>query len=101
MVAASCESGGGDRMSDTRPLAACTIISRNYLSQALVLARSFRAHEPDGHFYLLVVDDLPADMPALDPALQVQLVTPEQLGLGHRYHELCFKYDVVELNTAV
>ncbi len=88
-------------MSVARPLCACTIISRNYLAQAKVLARSFRMHEPDGRIYVLVVDDLPADMPPLDPALGIELVTPQQLGLGQRYRELCFKYNVIELSTAV
>jgi len=41
-------------------MAACTIVSRNYLSHARILAESFARHEPDGRFYLLVVDRLPA-----------------------------------------
>lgn len=81
-----------------RPLAVCTIISRNYLAQAKVLADSFRRHEPDGRFYLLVVDRLP-DGTDLGPGIEV--IDPDDLGLGHKFYELCFKYNVIELNTAV
>ena len=80
-----------------RPLAACTIISRNYLSQARVLAESYFRHEPKGRFYTLVVDGLP---PGADAGPGVRVVGPADLGLPN-LHEWCFKYDVVELNTAV
>ena len=81
-----------------RPLAACTIISRNYLAQAKVLADSFRRHEPSGRFYLLVVDRLPEGTD-LGPGIEV--IDPDGLGLGSKFYELCFKYNVIELNTAV
>ena len=78
-------------------LSACTIVSRNYLSHARVLAESFVRHEPDGRFYLLVVDKLPAGVELPD---YITLVQPEELGLPY-FYELCFKYDVTELSTAV
>jgi GT2 family glycosyltransferase/glycosyltransferase involved in cell wall biosynthesis/SAM-dependent methyltransferase len=77
--------------------AACTIIARNYLGQARVLAASYLAHHPEGRFYLLVVDGLP-DGAEVDPRITV--VDPEDLPVGNLY-EMCFKYDVVELSTAV
>ncbi|HEY4927753.1 MAG TPA: glycosyltransferase [Acidimicrobiales bacterium] len=77
--------------------AACTIIARNYLGQARVLAASYLAHHPDGRFFLLVVDGLP-DGAEVDPRITV--VDPEDLPVGNLY-EMCFKYDVVELSTAV
>ena len=40
-------------------MAACTIVARNYLSQARILAQSYLEHEPNGRFYILVVDGLP------------------------------------------
>ncbi len=33
-----------------------TVVARNYLPQARVLARSFRAHHPDGRVVVLVLD---------------------------------------------
>ncbi len=79
------------------PLAACTIISRNYLSHARVLAESFLRHEPGGRFYLLVVDGLPA---GVDAGAGVHVVGPQELDLPD-FFEMCFKYDVTELCTAV
>ncbi|MDX6567252.1 MAG: hypothetical protein QOE10_2914, partial [Gaiellales bacterium] len=76
---------------------ACTIISRNYLGQARVLADSYFTHHPDGRFYLLIVDRLPAET-ELDP--RIVLVDPAELPLVDLY-DMCFKYDVVELATAV
>lgn len=82
---------GGERMS------ACTIVSRNYLSHARILAESFKRHHPDGNFYLLVVDRLPegVELPGY-----IELVDPSELELPH-FYEMCFKYDVTELSTAV
>jgi GT2 family glycosyltransferase/glycosyltransferase involved in cell wall biosynthesis/SAM-dependent methyltransferase len=79
------------------PAAGCTIIARNYLSQARTLVASYFAHHPDGRFYLLVVDALP-DGASLDP--RVRLVDVHDLPLDDLY-EMFFKYDVVELSTAV
>jgi GT2 family glycosyltransferase/glycosyltransferase involved in cell wall biosynthesis len=77
--------------------AACTIISRNYLGQARVLAESYLTHHPDGRFYLLIVDRLPEGV-ELDP--RIRLVDPADLPLDDLY-DMCFKYDVVELATSV
>jgi hypothetical protein len=82
-----------------RPIAACTIVSRNYFSHARILAESFLRHEPDGRFYILVVDDLP-DAPEADPGPGVTLVGIGDIGLRDP-RGMCLKYDVVELNTAV
>jgi hypothetical protein len=84
------------RHSGSRSLAACTIISRNYLSQARILARTFLEHEPDGRFYLLVVDELPD----VDAGAGIRVVPPAELGLSS-FWEMCFKYNVVEFATAV
>ena len=77
--------------------AACTIISRNYLSHARILAESYLRHHPDGRFYLLVVDRLPE---GTDPGAGVTLIDPGELRLSY-FYEMCFKYDVTELSTAV
>jgi GT2 family glycosyltransferase/SAM-dependent methyltransferase/glycosyltransferase involved in cell wall biosynthesis len=79
-----------------RPAAACTIIARNYISQARTLAASYLEHHPDGRFYLLVVDS--GEGIELDP--RVELIDVHALPLDDLY-EMFFKYDVVELSTAV
>lgn len=80
-----------------RAPAACTIIARNYLSHARILAASYVRHEPGTRFYILVVDTLPADAQV---DADVQVITPDELGLSY-FFEMCFKYDVTELCTAV
>ena len=94
---AAAPSRGARAGPKSRPLAACTIISRNYLSHARILARSFLQHEPGGRFYLLVVDKLP---PGVRAGPRIKVIEPEQLELPH-FYEMCFKYDVTELSTAV
>jgi GT2 family glycosyltransferase/glycosyltransferase involved in cell wall biosynthesis/SAM-dependent methyltransferase len=89
-------SGAEDRGAPS-PAAACSIIARNYLSQARTLADSYFTHHPDGRFYLLVIDGLP-DEAVLDP--RIQLVEVRDLPIDDLY-EMFFKYDVVELSTAV
>lgn len=79
------------------PLAAVTIISRNYLPQARVLAESFHQHEPNGTFYMLVVDRLPE---GVDVGADVRLIDPDELDIPG-FYEMCFKYGIVEFNTAV
>jgi glycosyltransferase involved in cell wall biosynthesis len=79
------------------PLAACTIIFRNYLSHARILASSFRQHVRGGRFYLLVVDDLPKNT-RIEPYIHVLNVGDLKLP---SFYEMCFKYDVTELSTAV
>ena len=81
-----------------RSPAACTIIARNYLSYARILASSYLQHHPDGRFYVLVVDGLPEGV-ALG-GNGIGLIGPEELGIPG-FFDLCFKYDVTELCTAV
>jgi glycosyltransferase involved in cell wall biosynthesis len=78
-------------------MSACTIVSRNYLSHARILAESFARHQPKGRFYLLVVDRLPDGIELPD---YIRLIDPGELELPH-FYEMCFKYDVTELSTAV
>jgi glycosyltransferase involved in cell wall biosynthesis len=83
--------------SQTNTRAACTIIARNYLAQARVLADSYLEYEPDGRFFLLVVDGLP-DGVQLSPSITV--LGPNDLGLKD-FTEMAFQYDITELCTAV
>jgi hypothetical protein len=80
-----------------RPPAACTIVSRNYLSYARVLAKSYAQHEPGSRFYLLIVDGLPE---GAEVGADVCLLGPEDLDIPY-FYEMCFEYDVAELCTAV
>ena len=76
----------------------CTIIARNYLAQARVLARSFKEVHPDGNCSVLVIDD-PAGY--IDPAAeQFELLTVHGIGLPDAERMAAF-YDVMEFSTAV
>ena len=80
-------------------LHACTIVSKNYLSYARVLARSFLDHHPGGRFFVLLVDRLDGYFdPADEPFELVELEALENLP---DVKALVFKYTVLEANTAV
>ena len=75
---------------------ACTIIARNYLAHARVLAESFLRHHPDSSFTVLVID---ADSP---PEETFEALLPSQIGLDEReFQRMVMIYDVLELATAV
>jgi glycosyltransferase involved in cell wall biosynthesis/SAM-dependent methyltransferase len=76
----------------------CTIIARNYLAFARVLATSFRQIHPDGTCTVLVIDD-PSGF--IDPAEEpFELLTIEEIGLPDA-EQMAASYDVMELSTAV
>jgi glycosyltransferase involved in cell wall biosynthesis/SAM-dependent methyltransferase len=78
----------------------CTIIARNYLAQARVLAETFREHHPDGRFFVLVID---ADGRVVSGAREpFELVIPADLPFGEgEFERMAAIYDVQELSTAV
>ncbi len=79
-------------------LTVCTIISKNYLSYARVLAESIRRHNPHAQVFVLLVDRLDGYFaPDREP---FELVPLERLGIRD-LDRFCFKYSILELNTAV
>jgi FkbM family methyltransferase len=78
---------------------ACTIVARNYLAFARVLAESFLRIHPDSSFTTLVVD-AECGFDAADEPFDV--VTPAQLDLSDdEFHRMAVMYDVTELSTAL
>jgi glycosyltransferase involved in cell wall biosynthesis/SAM-dependent methyltransferase len=76
----------------------CTIIARNYLAQARVLASSFKETHPEGSCSVLVIDD-PAGY--IDAAKEpFELLTIHDIGLPDAERMAAY-YDVMELSTAV
>ena len=76
----------------------CTIIAKNYVGHARVLAESFREHHPEGTCYVLVIDEVEG---YIDPSSEpFKLVTPAQLDIDD-YEHMAAIYDVLELSTAV
>ena len=80
-----------------RVLAACTIVSKNYLSYARVLAESFRRHHPRSQMFVLLVDRVDGHFaPEREPFELVELPELDMPELPR----FCFQYSIVELNTA-
>jgi hypothetical protein len=80
------------------PAAACTIVTRSFLPYAHVLAESYVRHHPGSRVYVLVVDGVaPEDRAA---GTEIVFVDPGSLDLPY-FHELAFKYEPIELATAV
>jgi glycosyltransferase involved in cell wall biosynthesis/SAM-dependent methyltransferase len=76
----------------------CTIIAKNYLAQARVLARSFLEHNPDGRFTVLIIDELDG---LIDPAAEpFTVLTPRDIDC-EPFTRMAARYDVLELSTAV
>ena len=76
----------------------CTIVARNYVAAARVLARSFLRHNPDGTCWTLVIDDVDAEVDGSSEPFEV--VRPEQLAIDP-WHRMTAGYSVLELSTAV
>jgi glycosyltransferase involved in cell wall biosynthesis len=76
----------------------CTIIAKNYVAQARVLARSFAEHHPGGRCFVLVIDEFDG---YIDRATEpFTIVTPDEIGCPE-FEEMALRYDVLELSTAV
>ena len=86
-------------MSCDRPrFAVCTIASKNYLARVRVLAASLRRHNPDVPLFMLLADRADG---CFDPAAEpFEVLTLDDLGLDDA-RRFCFKYSILELNTAV
>ncbi len=81
-----------------RELTACTIVSKNYLPFARVLARSFLEFHPHSRVFVCLVDHIEG---CFDPADEpFEVITAEELGI-ERFEDFAFKYTILELNTAV
>jgi glycosyltransferase involved in cell wall biosynthesis/SAM-dependent methyltransferase len=77
---------------------ACTIIAKNYIAQARVLARSLLEHNPGSRFSVLIIDGLDG---LVDPAVEpFTVLTPDEIDC-EPFPRMAARYDVLELSTAV
>lgn len=76
----------------------CTIIAKNYLAHARVLAESFQRNHPDGRCFVLIIDETDGYVDAAEE--QFVLVRPDEIGL-ESFEEMRGAYGVMELSTAV
>jgi glycosyltransferase involved in cell wall biosynthesis len=79
-------------------LEVCTIIAKNYVAHARVLAKSLAEHNPDGRLWTLVIDDFSR---YLDPAQEpFEVLTPADIDC-EPFTRMALRYTVLELSTAV
>ncbi len=84
-------------MSQPVSQSACTIVARNYLPYARVLAESFLEHHPQGAFTVLLID---GEVPDADERFSCLRLA--DIGLSQKeIRQLAGIYDVTELATAV
>lgn len=76
----------------------CTIVARNYVAFARVLARSIAERRPGARCFVLIVDDPAGYVDGADEPFE--LVTTGELGI-ETFQQMAGMYDVLELSTAV
>ncbi len=81
-------------------LTICTIVARNYLPQARVLAESFGSIHPDGRMVVLVFDDLHREVdPTAEP---FEVLWLDDLGIDvSEFHRMAMIYDIMEFATSL
>ncbi len=76
----------------------CTIIAKNYVAFARVLARSLANSDPGSRLRVLVIDDFEG---YIDPSQEpFDVLTPADVGCDEFVH-MALRYTVLELSTAV
>ena len=88
-----------DRAQGTlRPVEVCTIIAKNYLAHARVLARSLAEHNPESRLWTLIIDDFSRYVePDKEP---FEVLSPADIGC-EPFTNMALRYTVLELSTAV
>jgi glycosyltransferase involved in cell wall biosynthesis len=79
-------------------VAACTIISKNYIALARTLADSFHKFHPNVAFFVLLVDQVDGYFEPQEE--RFYLVGTDELDIPYK-DSFCFKYNILELNTAI
>ena len=79
---------------------AFTICSINYLAQAQTLGQSLREQNPEVEFVIGLVDRLDKVELDADKIPPFQLLEIDKINI-ERFEEMCDKYNITELNTAV
>ncbi len=81
------------------PFTCCTIVARNYLPRARVLAKSLKRHHPDVTLWVLVIDGERIGPASDEPFPTLSL---DEVGLGNGLgHAMAAMYSVLEFSTAV
>lgn len=88
--------------SPTPPVTACTIVARNYLPAARVLAQSYREHHPEHRFVIAVIDAAAGDSDLGEQPDGCTVLGPESFAIDRtNYLRMATAYSLTELATAV
>lgn len=82
----------------SRPVDAFTISSNNYLGMARVFAESYLEYHPGSKVFVCLVDE-PHDCVRYEE-FPFEVIPAEEIGIP-AFRNLAFRYDILELNTAV
>ena len=78
----------------------CTIVARNYLAHARVLAASFLEQHPEGQIDVLLLDEVDYEGQRDDEPFSI--TSPYEIGLERaEFHRMAMMYTTLELATAV
>ncbi len=77
---------------------AFTIVSFNYLSLARILGKSFKKHNPDIEFMIMIMDKVSDSFDRSKE--EFEIATIDDLEIENK-EQLTFKYNITEANTAV
>ena len=84
----------------TLPVHVCTIVARNYLAPARVLAQSLLASNPDAHLSVVVIDAVDGEDDFSEEPFE--FVSPFDIGIeADEYLRMATMYDVMELATSI
>lgn len=97
-VSAPCHDVAAPQAARTT-LHACTIVSKNYIPYARVLARSFLEAQPGGRFFVLLVDRNDGHIEPEEECFT--LLEAEDLDNVPHLSAFLFKYTLLEANTAI
>jgi len=79
-------------------VAGCTIVAKNYLAMARVLAESFTRENPGSSFFVLLMDPVEG---CFNPGQEeFEVVEARHLAIPD-LEGMLFKYDIMEASTAV
>jgi glycosyltransferase involved in cell wall biosynthesis len=81
-----------------RAVNVCTIIAKNYVAYARVLARSLAEHNPGSRLFTLIIDDFAGYVDPVEEPFEV--LTPADVGC-EPFRHMALRYSVLELSTAV
>ena len=77
-----------------------TLCSVNYLAQAITLGDSLKEQNPDMNFVIGLVDKLETKEIDQSKLPKFQLLEVDKINISD-FEEMCLRYNITELNTAV